>query len=433
MRLSRYSVSATSFEGRAGRFIQQPTGYRAFVPAPLPPNPPLQLNDELLALLSEADRALGRLDGVTSVLPNPDLFIAMYVRQEAVLSSQIEGTQSTLEDVLEWEAGARRGEGPPDVEEVVNYVRAMNYGLERLQEFPLSLPLLQEIHGVLMHGVRGGQREPGEFRRSQNWIGAAGCTLQNATFVPPPVHEMKSALYDFEKWLHDGSLPVLLHCGLAHVQFETIHPFLDGNGRVGRLLMTFLLCHRGMLRCPLLYLSLYLKQHRAEYYDRLMAVRLHGAWEEWLAFLLRGIAQVSESATTTARSILQLRESGRARLFEANVQTGPATRLFDLLFDQPVITVSLVAERLGCTYPTAAALVAAFAKPNIGFLEQVSSGKRNRRFRFKPYMQLWEHPPGFDNSDFDNNDISPASAETSVRDASALAPDPGEIQETQNR
>ena len=384
--------------GRAGRYVRQMAGYRAFIPAALPPAPPIRMDDELWVLLSRADRALGRLDGVTSVLPNPDLFVAMYVRQEAVLSSQIEGTQSTLEDVLQFEAGARGESDLSDIEEVVNYVRAMNHGLARLDEFPLSLPLLQEIHAILLQGVRGSAREPGEFRRTQNWIGAAGCNLNTATFVPPPAHEMQIALGAFEKWLHDDSLPVLVHCGLAHAQFETIHPFLDGNGRIGRLLITFLLCQREVLSSPLLYLSLFLKQHRAQYYDRLMAIRSDGDWENWLKFFLRGAAQVSLSATETARSILQLREEGRARLLVSGVNPGLGARLFDLLFEQPVVTVRLVQERLGCTYPTASSLVTIFSSDKLGFLEQVSPGKRNRRFRFAPYLRLWEHPPGFDDA-----------------------------------
>src|SRR6266481_3284582 len=232
---------------RAGKYVTQLEGYRAFIPAPLPPSPPLAMDRELTRLLSEADHALGRLDGVTSILPNPDLFVSMYVRHEAVLSSQIEGTQSTLEDVLQFEIDANGQEHPKDVQEVVNYVRAMNYGLKRLAELPLSLRLIREIHAELLKDVRGANRTPGEFRRSQNWIGPQNSTLTTATFVPPPVPEMHQTLNDLEKFLHEEeSFPALLHCALAHAQFETIHPFLDGNGRVGRLLITFLLCHRNV-------------------------------------------------------------------------------------------------------------------------------------------------------------------------------------------
>jgi len=264
---------------RSGRYIQQIEGYSAFIPAPLPPEPPIQMDEALNRLLSDADRALGRLDGATSILPNPDLFVAMYVRQEAVLSSQIEGTQSTLEDVLQYEIDVKGQERFKDVREVVNYVNAMNYGLKRLQDFPLCLRLLREIHAELLKDVRGSDRTPGEFRTSQNWIGSQGCNLSTAAFVPPTVAEMHKSLDNLEKFLHDtNSLPVLIHCGLAHAQFETIHPFLDGNGRIGRLLITFLLCQQGILQKPLLYLSHYFKFHKIEYYDRLMAIRTHGDW-----------------------------------------------------------------------------------------------------------------------------------------------------------
>ncbi len=270
---------------RAGRYIKQPSGYSAFIPADLPPKPPIKMDSKLIRLLSDAHGSLCRLDGVASVLPNVDLFVAMYVKQEAVLSSQIEGTQSTLENVLEFEVDAKGKDVPKDVEEVVNYVQAMNYGLQRLEELPLSLRLIREIHEILLEGVRGEHRTPGEFRRSQNWIGPAGATINKATFVPPPVNEMKQALGNFEKFLHDeDSFHILVQAGLAHAQFETIHPFLDGNGRVGRLLITFLLCEKGVLHQPLLYLSSYFKAHRAEYYDRLSAIRTDGDWEGWLRF-----------------------------------------------------------------------------------------------------------------------------------------------------
>jgi Fic family protein len=377
---------------RSGRYVKQPEGYQAFIPAPLPPDPPIQMDDELQRLLSDADRSLGRLDGVASVLPNPDLFVAMYVRHEAVLSSQIEGTQSTLEDVLEFEADAPGGERPRDVEEVVNYVRAMNRGLRRLDELPVCLRLFREIHAELLSGVRGSERTPGEFRRSQNWIGPAGCTLQTATFVPPPVHEMHTALDNLEKFLHgDQSLPRLLHCGLVHAQFETIHPFLDGNGRVGRLLITFLLCQQGILGRPLLYLSYYLKAHRAEYYDRLNAVRHDGAWEGWLKFFLRGVHEVSQLATRTARAILQLREQHRQAIAELVGTGGTAVRLLDYLFEQPIVSVRMVERKLDCAYVTASRLVDQFA--SLGLLKETTGQQRNRRYRYEPYLALFDAPP----------------------------------------
>ncbi len=223
---------------RSGYFVKQASGYRAFIPAPLPPDPPIQMDSEMVALLSQADLALGRLDGATLILPNPNLFVAMFVRQEAVPSSQIEGTQSTLEDVLVFEIDEAGEEQPKDIEEVVNYVRAINFGLDRLEQLPMSLRLIREIHSELLMGGRGGHLTPGEFRRSQNWIDPAGSTLTNATFIPPPVPEMHEALGNLESFLHQSTYPVLIQCGLAHAQFETIHPFLDGNGRVGRLLIT---------------------------------------------------------------------------------------------------------------------------------------------------------------------------------------------------
>jgi Fic family protein len=373
---------------RAGRYIKQLEGYRAFIPAPLPPNPPIAMDSVMTRLLSDADRALGRLDGATSVLPNPEFFVAMYVRQEAVLSSQIEGTQSTLEDVLQFEIDAKGRAHPKDVQEVVNYIGAMQYGLKRLKELPLSLRLIREIHARLLEGVRGGHRSPGEFRTSQNWIGSPGCTLATASFVPPPVHEMHRALDNFERFLHDNrSLPVLIHCGLAHAQFETIHPFLDGNGRVGRLLVTFLFCEQQILRLPLLYLSHYLKAHRSEYYDRLTAIRNDGNWEGWLKFFLRGVFEVSQAATTTARAILDLREAHRQVVAQRPGSTS-SLLLLDFLFIHPLTTVRMVQRHLGCSYDTANKLVDQFSDLNL--LREMTGGQRNRLFRYEPYLALFE-------------------------------------------
>ncbi|NQT19602.1 MAG: Fic family protein [Planctomycetes bacterium] len=371
---------------RTGRYVTQgKNGYRAFVPAPLPPDPPVRMDAEMTRLLSDADRALGRLDGVATVLPNPDLFVAMYVRHEAVLSSQIEGTQSTLEDVLEFEAEGKLTDRPKDVEEVVNYVRAMNQGLDRLASLPLSMRLIREIHAELLKGVRGAHRDPGQFRSSQNWVGPAGCTLKDAEYIPPPPHEMKTALHDLESFLHDReSLPVLVQCALAHAQFETIHPFLDGNGRVGRLLITFLLCERDVLHRPLLYLSYYLKAHRARYYDLLMAIRNDGDWEGWLKFFLRGVCEVSLAATDTAREILALRERHRQVLSEdAN-----ALRLLDFLYQNPVLSVQMAQGHLGCSYGRANSLISRFEKA--GILREFTGRPRNRRFRYDPYLALFD-------------------------------------------
>lgn len=379
---------------RSGRFVKQATGYRAFVPAPLPPDPSILMDLRLSRRLSDADRALGRLDGISSVLPNPDLFVAMYVRHEAVLSSQIEGTESTLEDVLEFEIDHRGDEQPRDVEEVVNYVRALNYGLKRLETLPLSLRLIREIHGILLAGVRGAERSPGEFRRSQNWIGPPGCSLESATFVPPAVPEMKEALHHFESFLHHPSeseaLPPLILCGLAHVQFETIHPFLDGNGRVGRLLITFLLCEKGVLQRPLLYLSHFLKVHRLEYYDRLTAVREDGDWEGWLTFFLRGVREVSREAVDTARKILDLRETHHRLLHDHASQSALLPRLLDFLYEKPIVNVRTVEAGLDCSYAAANNLIGELVK--LDLLNEITGWQRNRRFAYRPYLRLFKPP-----------------------------------------
>ena len=374
---------------RAGTYVKQPTGYRAFIPAELPPNPPIVMDAELTKLLSDADRALGRLDGVATVLPNPDLFVAMYVRQEAVLSSQIEGTQSTLKDVLAFEADPDKPSHPDDVEEVVNYVAAMNYGLARLSELPVSLRLLKEIHGELLQGARGQALSPGEFRRSQNWIGPPGCTLSTALFVPPPPHEMNQSLDNLEKFMHQrDSFPLLLQCGLIHAQFETVHPFLDGNGRVGRLLITFLLCERKVLLRPLLYLSYYLKARKGEYYDRLTAIRSNGDWEGWLKFFLRGVYQVSISATETARKILGLREDHRSLIAHELGAAANAFKLHDYMFEKPTFSVNIAKEVMGCAYGTANTIVEKLEELNL--LCEITGQERNRRYQYEPYVRLFD-------------------------------------------
>jgi Fic family protein len=369
---------------RAGTFVQQSDGYEAFIPAALPPDPPIEVDSDMLAVLSAADQALGRLDGVIQTVPNPDLFVAMYVRREAVLSSQIEGTQSTLEDLLAVELEPATPGLPDDVEEVVNYVHAMNYGLERLSSLPLSKRLIREIHGELLRSGRGAEQLRGEFRRDQNWIGPENTPIERATFVPPPVPQMQAALDDFERFLHDEELPVLIHAGLAHAQFETIHPFTDGNGRVGRLLITFLLVHRGSLHRPLLYLSHYFKQNRAEYYDRLMAVRRRGDWEGWLLFFLGGVAATATEATETARAILGLRERHRELVGERIGLNG--LRLLDLLYDRPLVNVNLVRDSLEVSFATANNLVGQFEEA--GLLGEITGGRRRRVFSYDDYLAL---------------------------------------------
>jgi Fic family protein len=316
----------------------------------------------------------------------------MYVRKEAVLSSQIEGTQSSLQNLLAVEARLHDPDAPADVSEIVNYVRAMNYGLNRLAELPVSVRLIREIHVELMRGVRGGRLTPGELRTSQNWIGPAGCTLQEATFVPPPPHEVPQALSDLERFLHSEShLPILIQVGLAHAQFETIHPFLDGNGRLGRLLITFLLTERKRLARPVLYLSHYFKRHRAEYYERLQAVRDTGDWEGWLAFFLRGMADVANQATQTAAAILRMREDYRTRITEKlGRASGNGHRIMEKLFDHPIITVATVRKWLNVTPVAANQLVNRLV--NVGVLKEITGYARNRRFRFEPYLRLFEEP-----------------------------------------
>jgi Fic family protein len=377
---------------RAGRYISQLGGtYRSFIPAPLPPKPAVRIDPQMQSLLSRADQAVGRLDGVIQTLPNADLFIYMYMRHEAVLSSQIEGSQATLKDLLGVELEPERLGLPDDITEVVNYVRAMNYGIERLASLPLSLNLLCEIHRELLTSGRGSRKQPGRFREEQNWIGEEGAPISRATFVPPPPYEMKQALYDFEIFLHrDRQLPDIIHVGLAHAQFETIHPFLDGNGRVGRLLITFLLVYRGVLHRPLLYISLYLKRHRAEYYDRLMAVREDGDWEGWLRFFLRGVAETSAEATTTARAILAQRERYRRVAEEKNLGMN-GMRLLDLLYTHPLVHVNLVKDKLDIAYVTASKLIDRLQE--LGVVVEITGRKRDRVFSFDPYLDLFREEP----------------------------------------
>lgn len=370
---------------RSGQYITQPSGYKSFIPNPLPPNPPIEIDSEMLKLLSEANRAIGRLDGSTETLPNPDLFVAMYVKKEAVLSSQIEGTQASLTDVLEFESKDLSHAIPEDIGEVVSYVEAINYGLERLKSLPLSLRLIREIHSVLMKNSRGQNRTPGEFRRTQNWIGPAGSTLNTAAFVPPPVPEMLEAMGELEKYIHDDKETLLIKCGLVHSQFETIHPFLDGNGRMGRLLITLLLCEQKVLSKPLLYISHYFKANRLEYYDRLMAIRNKGDWEGWLKFFLRGVILVANQAVKTSRKIVDLQASHR-QLVSERIVSANSYNFLENLFHRPVVTANDIAETLQISYPTANRLITQFCDINI--LEEKSGKNRNRVFAYVPYLEI---------------------------------------------
>jgi Fic family protein len=313
----------------------------------------------------------------------------MYVRKEAVLSSQIEGTQSSLADILEVEASVLNARHPSDVGEVLNYVSAMNYGLERLKELPLSIRLIREIHNQLLHNVRGREKSPGELRTTQNWIGPGGCTIRDATFVPPPPYEVMNSLGALENFIHDEApLPILIKIGLIHAQFETIHPFLDGNGRVGRLLITFLLCQSEVLIRPVLYISHFFKRHRSEYYERLQRVRDHGDWEGWIKFFLNGIATVSLEATETARAIVALRENHREvvqRTFGR--AAGNGLTILESLFESPIVTIGQVQQRLNVTYPPANNIVQRFVEARI--LEEITGKERYRVYQYRPYIALF--------------------------------------------
>lgn len=369
-------------DNRAGTFIIQPTGYKSFKPKKLPPEPPISYDSEMIELLSRADRMLGRLDGVTETLPDPELFVAMYVQKEAVLSSQIEGTQASLIDVFDSELSKEKRE---DIGDIVNYVGAMNYGLERLKEFPLSLRLIREIHQVLLSSGRGSKRNPGEFRTSQNWIGAPGCSLNEATFVPPSVPDMKDAIGDLELFLHsEDTMPPLVKIALIHAQFETIHPFLDGNGRMGRLLITFWLCQQKILSQPLLYLSYYFKKNRIDYYDRLMIVRNTGDWEQWIKFFLKGISETSEEAISTAKEILMLKKVCEDIIVKSN---NNYRQFLDFLFRNPVIDKQEAAKKLNVSQPTANRIVDQFCDLGI-LVDQKPESKRYKKYAFTKYLAI---------------------------------------------
>jgi len=358
----------------------------AFVPAPLPPV--LNLGAEDYDLIDRANRALGRLDGVSTLLPDRALFLYLYVRKEAVLSSQIEGTQSSLSDLLLYEDDHAPGVPLDDVAEVSSYVAALNHGLERLRGgFPLSLRLIREIHGVLLQGGRGAEKMPGEFRRSQVWLG--GSRPGTARFVPPPPNELMACLDSLEHFLHAPDTPILLRAALAHVQFETIHPFLDGNGRVGRLLITFLLCAEGVLADPILYLSLYFKTHREEYYERLQRVRTHGEWEEWLRFFLRGVEDTSKQAIETARDILHLFEQDRAQIRDAmGKKAGSILQVHEVMQRHPLLTIRDAARLSGLSHPTAQKALERMA--GLGITREITGGRYGMKYLYEPYVEILE-------------------------------------------
>ena len=361
---------------------------RAFIPPSLPPTPSIDVIG-LLTRLSVAERALGRLDGITVLLPSQELFLYMYVRKEAVLSSQIEGTQSTLSDLLRYETEAQVGQPIDDIREVSNYVDAMMFGLERLRgdpAFPLSLRLIRDMHAHLLESGRGESKAPGEFRRVQNWIG--GTRPGNALFVPPPVPAMMECLNDLELFLHEESsgLPPLIKAGLIHVQFETIHPFLDGNGRIGRLLVTLYLCDKDVIRKPLLYLSLFLKARRSEYYRLLQEVRERGAWEAWLEFFLDGVAETANQAFDAAGRMVALFRHDRETISEDSDRAGSALRVHDLLQQNPFATAASLVKQTGLTTPTVNAALSELER--LGIVEEVTGRRRGRVFAYRRYLAI---------------------------------------------
>lgn len=359
--------------------------YAAYMPPNLPPKPALEMED-LYPLLDKANTALGRLDGMSMVLPDPSLFLYMYIRKEAVLSSQIEGTQSSLSDLLLFESDQAPGVPIDDVTEVSNYVAAMNHGLARLKDFPLSLRLLREIHAQLMDGARGSNKLPGEFRTSQNWIG--GSRPGNAAFVPPPPERMMEVLGELEKFLHDETvkLPVLIKAALAHVQFETIHPFLDGNGRLGRLLITFMLCAEGILKEPLLYLSLYFKANRQTYYDHLQAVRHTGDWEAWIKFFLTGVAETANQATETAQAIIKLFKKDRAKIEEDGKPTAAILTIHSFMQKHPITNTTRIREETKLSLPTILRALKTLEDDKI--IEEITGKERHKVFAYREYMKI---------------------------------------------
>ncbi len=373
---------------RAGKYINQLQGdlqFKAFVPNPLP----FEINMDLTLqdLLSRGNIALGRLDGIAEILPDVDFFILMYVRKEATLSSQVEGTQATFCDVLKAEAKIQDMEIHRDVDEILNYIKAMDHGLKSLPAFPLSLRLIKEIHKILLEGVRGEWKNPGEFRASQNWVG--GATINTASFIPAPPGELMSLLDNVEKFLHDPSpLPILIKTGLIHAQFENIHPFLDGNGRIGRLLITFYLCQQGVLKKPLLYLSEFFKINRQNYYDRLNALHERDDIEGWLKFFIEGVTITSDKAVATARKILQLRNSDIQKVMSLGRSAHRGNQLLDHLYRTPIINIKAVERIAGLRNPNASALVRKFV--DIGILQEAPGRRRNKFFSYQSYINLFE-------------------------------------------
>lgn len=391
------SDGTRSAADRAGRFVtatsERGGGYSTFSPKPLPPDPPLTIDADLRRLLDRANQALGRLDGVTLLLPDPDHFLYSYIRKEAVLSSQIEGTQSSLSDLLLFEHDIASGVPIEDVRETTNYLAALNLGLQSMADgLPISLRLLRQVHAELLSGTRGGETGPGEFRKIQNWLGGQAPEL--ARYVPPPPNEVPRAMADLERFLHGDpvAVPMLVRAALAHAQFETIHPFLDGNGRVGRLLVTLLLCcdtadgEERVLSRPLLYLSLHLKRHRDTYYERLQAIRTEGDWEEWLRFFLEGVISVATLATEATRRIVELIERDRRQINDLGRAAGSALLVFDQAVRDVILRIPETAERLPVSEPTVATAISNLEQ--LGILREITGRPRNKIFAYSKYLEI---------------------------------------------
>lgn len=369
---------------RSGRYVNV-GGVRCFDPKPLPPEPPIALSAELANALSSADRSLARLDGATSTLPNPDLFVYAFMRQEATLSSQIEGMQASLEDLFAYESAGEAASVAGDVTEIANYLDAINWGLGSLSTLPVSLRLVRGMHERLLRSGRGSARNPGQFREGQNFIGPPGSRLDDATFVPPAVPLMTPALERWEGFLHSRELPALIRCALIHAQFETIHPFWDGNGRLGRMIITLKLCEEEILEKPILYLSLFFKQTRDEYYHRLQSIRDDGDWEGWIIYFLKGVQTTCRSALKAARSIILLREEILVRARSASRSSNPA-RLAEALFRSPYMTVNQARTIVDTSYQGAANIIQTLVDSEI--LTPVGDARRGRIYAFRPYLDI---------------------------------------------
>lgn len=370
---------------RAGYYQSQPSGYKAFIPKNLPPQPAVVIGDNLKKLLVSTEQKLSELNGIGFSLPNPNLFIMMAIRKEALLSSQIEGTQATMTDVLTYETWAEV-ENLDDVQEVVNYIKALHHGIARLDKLSLCMRIIKECHEILLNSVRGYEKTPGEFRKSQNWIGQS---LKNAIFVPPPEVQIPEAMGNLEKFINqEDFIPFLVKCALIHYQFETIHPFLDGNGRIGRLLIDLFIHWKGLLHKPLIYTSLFFKQNRQEYFDRLMMIRTSGDFEQWIEFFLKGMLWSAEHAIEKIKQILLLQERLKQEILKEKKASLRSIQLLDILFTSPLTTINAIAEKLDISFQAASEQAKLFL--GLGILEELTGQRRSRRFAFAPYLKIVE-------------------------------------------